>query len=56
MNDGLPDTIDCYPDCRLDNTEIQHGVSYGGQQLPGNDSEAIVVVAVGSAAPWFLTG
>ena len=50
MNDGLPDTIYCYPDCRLDNTEIQHGLSYGGQQLPGNDSEPIVV-AVGSAAP-----
>ena len=28
MNCGMPDTNDCYPDCRLDNTEIQHGVSH----------------------------
>ena len=42
--------------CRLDNTEIQHDVSHEGQQLPRNDSEAIVVEAVGSAAPWLLTG
>ena len=56
MSGGMPDSKDCYPDCRLDNTEIQHGVSHEGQQLPGNDSEAIVVGAVGSVALWFLTG
>ena len=56
MNGGMPDNKDCHPDCRLDNTEIQHGVSNEGQQLPENDSEAIVVGAIGSAALWFLTG
>ena len=48
MNGGMPDTKDCNPDCRLDNTDIQHGVFHEGQQLPGNDGEAIVVGAVGS--------
>ena len=44
MNGGMPDTKNCYPDCRLESTEIQHGVSHEGQQLPGNDSEVIVVI------------
>ena len=56
MSSGMPDTKNCYPDCRLDNTDIQRGVSHEGQQLPRNDSETIVVGAVGWAAPWFLTG
>ena len=56
MNGGMPDTKDCSQDCRSDSTEIQHGVSHEGQQLPENDGEAIVVWAVGSAASWFLTG
>ena len=56
MNGGMPDTKNSHPDCSLDNTEIQHGASREGQQLPRNDSEVIAVGAVGSAAPWFLTG
>ena len=51
----MPDTKNCYPDCMVDNTEMQHGVPHEGWQLPRNDSETIVVGAVDSAAPWFLT-
>ena len=41
---------------RGDGMDIPHEVCTEGPELPQDSGEAIVVGAVGSAAPWFLTG
>ena len=39
-----------------DDSNAPFGVGTGGQESPQDVGEAIVVGAIGSAAPWFLTG
>ena len=56
MSSDMPDTTNCYTDSSLDGAETPHAVCHNGRQVPNNSGEAIVVGAVGSAAPWFLTG
>ena len=56
MNNGIPDAKDCCPDCRLDNTDIQHGVPMGDNSCREMIAKLLLSRAVGSAAPWFLTG
>ena len=41
---------------QVDSMVISHEVCPEGQGLPQDSEEAIVIGAVGSAAPWFLTG
>ena len=41
---------------RVDGIDIPHEVCTEGPELPQDSGEAIVVGAVGSATPWFLTG
>ena len=58
IRDGMTDTEDRHRDRDVGSTEGQAGIYMGReeQQLPRDNNEAIVVGAVGSGAPWFLTG
>ena len=58
VRNGMPDAEDRHRDCDVGSTEGQVGINMGReeQQLPKDNNEAIVVGAVGSGAPWFLTG
>ena len=53
---GEPRELDNDRHCRVDGIYIQHEVCAEGHELPQDSGEAIVVGAIGSAAPWFLTG
>ena len=54
----MPEAEYSHQDCDVGSTEGQIGIDMGRgkQQLPRDNNEAIVVGAVGSGAPWFLTG
>ena len=58
VRDGMPNTEDRHQDREVGSTEGQVGIDMGReeQQLPRDNNEAIVVGAVRSGAPWFLTG
>ena len=58
MRSGVPDAENSYQDCNVGSTEgqISFDVSQEERQLALGDYEAIVVGAVGSGAPSFLTG
>ena len=53
---GEPSDIDDDLHRWVDGIDIPHEVCTEGHELPQDSGEAIVVGAVGSAAPWFLTG
>ena len=53
---GEPSGLDDDLHCRVDGIDIPHEVCTEGHELPQDSGEAIVIGAVGSAAPWFLTG
>ena len=58
MRSGVPEAGNSYQDWNMGSTERQtrFDVSREERQLPRDDNEAIVVGAVGSGVPWFLTG
>ena len=51
---GEPRDLDDYLHRRVDGIYIPHEVCTEGHELPQDIGEAILVGAVGSAAPWFL--